>query len=69
MTPQCTEACEAREECARCHRRKSPRGRSIPLAMAGGLCDHDCPGYSEDPKPGHLWPGEYANTLTSGEET
>jgi hypothetical protein len=26
--------------------------------MAGGLCDMDCEGYYEDPKPGHLWPSE-----------
>jgi hypothetical protein len=54
----CTEACRARVECARCHKTKAPRGRSVPLPMAGGLCDMDCEGYYEDPKPGHLWPSE-----------
>jgi len=26
--------------------------------MANSLCDHECPGYRLDPKPGSLWPGE-----------
>ncbi len=26
--------------------------------MANSLCDHECPGYLEDPLPGTLWPGE-----------
>lgn len=45
-------------ECAVCHLRKKPWGRSAPLAMANSLCDWDCPGYDTDPKPGCLWPGE-----------
>jgi hypothetical protein len=44
--------------CAACGLRKKPVGRSAPLAMANGLCDDDCPGYREEPKPGDLWPGE-----------
>jgi hypothetical protein len=28
------------------------------MEMCGSLCDDDCPGYREDPQPGHLWPGE-----------
>jgi hypothetical protein len=38
--------------------RKKPVGRSAPLPMANSLCDSDCRGYYEDPKPGELWPGE-----------
>lgn len=45
-------------ECAVCHRTKTPRGRSAPLEMANGLCSWDCPGYSEPPPVGDLWPGE-----------
>lgn len=56
----CTVACEATQVCVQCHKHKKPIGRSAPLAMAGGLCDSDCPGYYQDPKPGHLWEGEIA---------
>ena len=45
-------------ECAVCRRRKAPVGRSVPPAMAGGLCDFDCPGYYQNPKPCDLWPRE-----------
>jgi hypothetical protein len=45
-------------DCLTCRRRKKPRGRSAPLEMANGLCDQDCEGYNDDPKPGFLWPGE-----------
>lgn len=45
-------------ECTVCGLRKQPIGRSAPMAMAGSLCDDDCPGYREDPYPGQLWPGE-----------
>lgn len=44
--------------CTTCHMRKKPIGRSAPLVMANSLCDHECPGYNFDPKPGTLWPGE-----------
>jgi hypothetical protein len=44
--------------CLICNLRKKPRGRSAPLEMSNSLCDSDCPGYYEDPKPGDLWPGE-----------
>lgn len=54
----CTDACEASPECSRCHLRKAPRGRSVPLEAANGYCSWDCPGYTDDPQPGHLWPGE-----------
>jgi len=58
----CTEACEAMPECSVCRMRKKPLGRSAPLEMANSLCDHECPGYRQDPKPGHLWPGEIARS-------
>jgi hypothetical protein len=54
----CTAACEAMPECARCGLRKKPRGRSAPLEMANGLCDFECDGYDQEPRAGHLWPGE-----------
>ena len=44
--------------CSLCLKRKKPIGRSAPLEMANGLCDDDCWGYREDPRPGSLWPGE-----------
>lgn len=44
--------------CTVCNLRKKPIGRSAPLETANSLCDHECPGYYEDPKPGSLWPGE-----------
>jgi hypothetical protein len=45
-------------DCTFCGRRKKPVGRSAPMAMANSLCDSDCEGYYEDPKPGSLWPNE-----------
>lgn len=42
--------------CGTCGRQKQPHGRSAPLGH--GLCDSDCPGYNQEPKPGCLWPGE-----------
>lgn len=44
--------------CSICGLRKKPIGRDAPAAMANGLCDHECPGYLENPQPGYLWPGE-----------
>jgi hypothetical protein len=44
--------------CTFCGRRKKPVGRSAPMEMANSLCDNECPGYRQDPKPGQLWPGE-----------
>lgn len=55
---ECTEACEAMPECASYHRRKAPTGRDVAAAASGGYCDRDCPGYRDEPRPGHLWPGE-----------
>lgn len=57
---ECTTDCEARQVCVVCGMRKNPVGRSAPVEMANGLCDHECEGYYRDPKPGHLWPGEIA---------
>lgn len=48
----------AAAQCTTCGMSKKPVGRSAPLAMANGLCDHECPGYLEEPYPGHHWPGE-----------
>lgn len=45
-------------ECTVCHRTKKPHGRSAPLGMR--YCDEDCYGYTMDPLPGCLWPGESA---------
>lgn len=45
-------------ECVVCYLRKKPRGRSAPFEMANSLCDHECPGYTMEPYPGDLWPGE-----------
>ncbi len=54
----CTEACRARVECTACHRIKAPRGRSVAMEMANGMCTVDCDGYHEDPQVGHPWPNE-----------
>jgi hypothetical protein len=45
--------------CATCARSKAPVGRSVPLGMF--MCDFECDGYYEAPKPGALWPGELAS--------
>jgi hypothetical protein len=42
--------------CEMCNRQKAPIGRSAPMGCE--LCDDDCEGYRDDPKPGSLWPGE-----------
>ncbi len=59
QTLDCTAKCEATQVCEHCGRRKAPIGRSVAPAMAGDLCDNDCPGYRREPWPGHLWPGEF----------
>lgn len=46
--------------CTVCGLNKKPRGRSAPLEMANGLCDHECEGYDQPPFAGDLWPGETA---------
>ena len=47
-------------ECATCRHIMAPLGRSVPLPLAGSMCNDDCPGYMDDPKPDQLWPGETA---------
>lgn len=54
----CTRECERVAYCTTCGSRKAPRGRSAPMEMR--CCDFECPGYEQEPKPGHLWPGELA---------
>jgi len=58
VTLGCTAACEAAPRCTTCGLTKAPQGRSVPAAMAGGLCDDGCPGYRQEPRAGHLWSGE-----------
>lgn len=60
----CKESCRRRVTCAVCQKTKLPRGRSAPMEMYGVDCSSECPGYYQDPKPGHLWPYE---SLTEGE--
>lgn len=55
---ECTAQCWTEVECYTCRRHKAPRGRSVPMAAAGGYCDTDCSGYRESPAPGHMWPCE-----------
>lgn len=54
----CTKECWAMPDCVVCGMRKCPAGRSVPLEASNGYCDWDCPGYREEPRAGHLWPGE-----------
>jgi hypothetical protein len=65
VTLDCTEACEAVVECVVCHRRKPPRGRSVAPAMSTDYCEHECPGHDQEPRAGHLWPGELARNRAS----
>lgn len=44
-------------ECARCHRTKAPRGRSLSYHLSYCLPD-ECPGYNLEPFAGDLFPGE-----------
>ena len=55
-------------ECSTCHRPKAPIGRSVALMAAGSYCDVDCAGYYEEPKAGHLWPGELADVREGAQE-
>jgi hypothetical protein len=52
---ECVPSCWTEAVCTTCDKRKAPRGRSVPLPMAGSLCDPDCSGYLEAPSPPHLW--------------
>lgn len=56
----CTTDCERVVYCDTCGMRKQPTGRSVPMVAANSYCSWDCSGYQQDPKPGHLWPGELA---------
>jgi hypothetical protein len=58
VQPDCTVECEAAPTCAVCRRTKPPRGRSVPMEAANGMCSMECSGYWQAPKSGHLWPGE-----------
>jgi len=60
VTSACTVACEAAPLCTVCDMRKRPRGRNIAPEMENGMCGHDCAGYGQEPRAGHLWPGELA---------
>lgn len=51
----CDAKCWTPVTCARCHLRKAPIGRSVPLEAANGYCDRECSGYREEPKAPHLW--------------
>jgi hypothetical protein len=57
---KCTEACARVVECAVCGLTKRPRGRSVGLEAEAGYCGWDCPGYTQYPQPGHLWPYEWS---------
>ncbi len=59
LCPRCAEAkAEVGETvwCSVCPRAKSPVGRSAPMESC--LCNHECPGYYQDPQPSSLWHGE-----------
>jgi hypothetical protein len=61
-TTACGPECYATPECKVCGQRKRPRGRSVPTEAENSYCGHDCPGYNEDPQPGHFWPSESDDT-------
>ena len=60
IEPECSIECEYAPTCTVCHLRKPPRGRSVAAEMANGMCGVDCKGFFEEPRSGHLWPGEIA---------
>ena len=45
-----------RVTCTICGKDKQPVGRSAPIGSC--MCSWDCPGYSLEPLPSHLWPRE-----------
>jgi hypothetical protein len=47
--------------CHECGRRKCPQGRDS--APGHDLCDFDCIGYLQGPRPSTLWPGEVCDPL------
>lgn len=62
VTIDCTEKCENVVTCSVCHRRKPPIGRDVPAEIGSGYCEHECPGFNQEPRSGHLWPGELARS-------
>lgn len=44
--------------CTSCGRVKKPIGRDEHPAASGSHCTYDCPGYTEPPFAGYLWPSE-----------
>lgn len=60
--PDCTEACEAAPQCSVCRLIKRPRGRSVAVEAESSMCGWHCPGYNQEPRSGHLWPGEFWGT-------
>ena len=56
--PQCVPECWEMPDCPICKRLKPPRGRDVPVAASGTFCEHECPGYAQEPQPGHHWPNE-----------
>ena len=62
VTVDCTEKCEHVVTCAMCKRRKPPIGRDVAAEMSGSYCEHECPGHAQEPRGGHLWPGELARS-------
>ena len=57
--------CYAMPICLVCHRPKPPLGRDVASAAAGGYCEYECPGNREEPRPGHLWPGEFCTSTNT----
>lgn len=66
-TPQ-TQTGKPLVECTTCGLPKKPRGRH---AAADGqlMCNFDCEGYQDEPRPGTLWPGETWPPTTATEDT
>lgn len=59
---ECTIDCEAAPQCTVCKLTKPPRGRSVAMEASTGMCNPECPGFFEEPRSGHLWPGELARS-------
>jgi ribosomal protein L37AE/L43A len=54
----CTTQCEARPKCTVCGKTKYTRGRDPGLLASSGYCAYECPGHDQEPRAGHLLPGE-----------
>lgn len=59
LTEHCTPQCAAMPECTVCGLRKRPVGRSVAIEAENSYCGYHCPWYTEEPRPGHLWPNEW----------